>query len=366
MRLRPVPPFRYMVWAKEHTAGARYHLGMSGLGPPALGLPSPVSADLAQRGADMPPEARSRVARRLGVREGQLMLTLGTSHAMYLLCAALVEPGDLCLVERPAYEVLATLPTLFGASVERFDRRMEAQWRPDAALPARIRQLRPKLVVITNPHNPTGALLARGELEPIVAATEEVGAVLAVDEVYLEYLSGPRAHSALGLGPGVATASSFTKAYGLGAVRFGWLAAAEELVAAAIRYNDYVSVLYPNPAAAVGLAAMDRLGELEARALRVRAERLPVVAAWIAGRGDVSWHPPEAGVVGLVRLHHVADAPAFCERLLAERDTLLVPGDFFAAPRHVRLGFGVDHDVLVEGLDRLGAALDAHAGGGVL
>jgi aspartate/methionine/tyrosine aminotransferase len=366
MRLRPVPPFRYMQWAKEHASAARFHLGSSGLSPPTAppALAPFERGDLLQRGPHMPPEARRRVAERLGVAEGELLLTLGTSHAMYLLCAALLEPGDLCLVERPAYEMLATLPVLFGATVERFDRDPAARWRPPAGLPERIRAARPKLVILTNPHNPTGALLHRDELAPIAAAAAEVDAVLAVDEVYLEYLAEPMAHTAFGLpspsgAPCVATCSSLTKAYGFGAARFGWLLAPPALIDAAIRYNDYVAVLYPNPSAEVGLAALDRIAELQARAARVRAERFPVVEGWIAGRSDVSWVPPEAGVVGLVRLERVTDTPAFCARLLAERDTLLVPGDFFEAPGHVRLGFGIDQEILAEGLARVGAALDA-------
>ncbi len=356
-----VAPFRYMVWAKTHHAGASYHLGMSGLPPPEMGLlslPGGDQLDLAQRGYDMPPAARRRLAARFGVVEDRLLLTLGSSHALYLVCASLLRAGDLCLVETPAYELLTGLPALHAARVERFERSQAAAYRLPADLPATIRAKRPRLVLLTNPHNPSGALLSLEELADVSEAVRDAGSLLVVDEVYLEYLPDSPARSAHQLGDHVLCASSFTKAFGLGTVRFGWLIGHEELIEQAIRYNDYISVLYPNPAAWVGMAALDVLEGLQQRAQRIRQDNLPIAADWIASQPEVSWHPPEAGVVGLVRLHQLPDTTDFCERLLAEQDTLLVPGRFFEAPGHVRLGFGVAEPILREGLARLSGALE--------
>jgi aspartate/methionine/tyrosine aminotransferase len=61
------------------------------------------------------------------------------------------------------------------------------------------------------------------------------------------------------------------------------------------------------------------------------------------------------------RIRGVSDASAFAERLLAERETAVVPGRFFEAPAHVRLGFGSETDNVRGGLSALGAALDARA-----
>lgn len=350
-----------MSWAKQQSlAGVAFHLGLSGLAaPPHDLLPlDALAPDLAQRGRHMPPVLAERLSLRLGLADGQLILTLGTSHAMYLLCASRLVPGARCLVERPAYEMLATLPTLFGATVERFDRSFDDGWRTPADLPERIRHLEPAMVLLSNPHNPTGVLLTRDELAPIARACEAVGALLAIDEVYLEYLADPAAHSGFGLSPNVATASSFTKALGLGTLRLGWLCAEAGVIEAALTYNDYISVLYPNPSAWVGLAALDRLEALKERAERVSREQLQIARAFIASRDDLRWHPPGAGVIGFVELP-VADSRPFCERLLRERETLLVPGTFFEAPRFVRLGFGCDREVLVAGLERFADALDA-------
>ncbi len=361
-----------MRWAKSHIPmrpgeGPTHYLAGSGLGPPERDeLPFDAGAvDLHHAGYDMPPEARRRLVARYGLgSEDRLMLTLGTSHAFHLLCASTLSPGARCLVERPAYEMLVNLPGLFGASVDRVERRFADGWQLPQDLPTRIRRERPAMVLLSNPHNPSGVMLGADDLAAVVEAVGDVQGLLAVDEVYLEYTDDPVGRSALGLGDGarvdhVAIASSFTKAYGLGTVRFGWLVASPARIEAALLYNDYISVLYPNPGAWVGVSALDHLATLSARARAYQDRGRAIVQAWIDGRDDVSWVPPDAGIIGLPRLEGVDDTHAFVDRLLAEHGTLVVPGEFFEAPGHVRLGFGVDEAILREGLERIGRALDA-------
>ena len=360
--------FRYMVWAKTHRP-ARYDLSQSGLEVPPVGLldlaraaveGSPgVRATLERSGPDMPDEVRQRVARRFGLPAERLMLTLGTSHGLFLACRTLLEPGDLALCERPAYEVLATLPAMVGARVEHVDRGASAGWRLPATLSAEIARLRPRLLVLSNPHNPTGAQLGSEELLSVAEALERVGGVLLVDEVYLEF-SARAAEQSLGrVGRNVVVVSSLTKAFGLGNVRFGWLAAEAALVARALRVNDYLTVLYPSPCAWVGHHALDALPALQRRAEAVRRQNLPIVQAWIDSRADVGWHPSEAAVIGLLELRGIAATTRWCAALHDRWDTLVVPGEFFAAPGHVRLGFGCAPELLREGLARIGHALDA-------
>jgi aspartate/methionine/tyrosine aminotransferase len=158
----------------------------------------------------------------------------------------------------------------------------------------------------------------------------------------------------------VASVSSLTKAYGFGTVRFGWLIGARALVARAVRYHDYVAVLYPTPSAVVGVRALEHLPALSARAVAARERGLPIVSEFVAAR-QLRWHPSEAGVIALIELPAGVAAPAFCAKLEQERQTVLVPGDFFEAPGTVRIGFGCEEPVLREGLARFGAALDEAA-----
>lgn len=349
------PEFAYMRWAKEHQPLPRYSLALSGLAPPD-NLVVDVS-DVAQHGHDMPPRARAAVAQRFGTAEDRVMLTLGTSHAFYLLCAEL-SPDDTVWVESPCYEMLRRLPELRGARVEPIERSFGSGFRLPDDLLDRVRRKRPKMVLLSNPHNPSGVLLDNADLAPLQSALQEVDGVLAVDEVYLEYLPDAPTRSAVHLGDNVAIASSLTKAYGLGTARFGWLVASEARIRRAIRYNDFISVLYPNPSAAVGLAALAQIDALRVRATTLFARHWPIVQGWLAGRSDAQWHAPDGPVIAFPRFRQVSDSRAFVARMLATRETLAVPGWFFGAEGHLRLGFGGDEPQLREALDRLGLALD--------
>jgi len=222
----------------------------------------------------------------------------------------------------------------------------------------RVHVERPRLVLLSNPHNPSGALLDLQELRPLAECLALRGGWLGVDEVYLEYLPHPAVASAQRLGPSVAVVCSVTKAYGLETSRFGWLAASPSVVEAAVRYNDYISVLYPDPCAQAGLAALDRIASLQQRARAVRRRNLPIVNDWLAGRAELECHPPEVGVMAFPRVRGVDDTSALCRELLDRHDTLVVPGRFFEAPRHFRLGFGVPASTLERGLGRIDRVLD--------
>jgi aspartate/methionine/tyrosine aminotransferase len=351
------PTFAYMRWAKAQAADPpAFNLAQSGLPPPTPALLplEGLATDLGQQSPDMPREARRRVAAWWGAEEDEIMLTLGTSQAMFLAAAMTLRPGDRCFVERPAYEQLTGLPAIFGAEAVAFDRDFEGRYALPVDLPARIDAERPRLVLMTNPHNPTGIVLPRAALAPVAEACAAIGALLCVDEVYLPFLDEPGRHSAFGL-PATVVASSLTKPFGLGAIRFGWLAGAAPFVDRAIRYNDFCAVLYPNPSAWVAMRAFDHLDVLRARARQAEAGR-ERLRAFIDGRADIAWQPPDAGIVAFPRLL-ASDVGAICERLRREHDTLVVPGAFFGAPRHIRVAFGAAPDVVDEGLRRLALAL---------
>ena len=129
-----------------------------------------------------------------------IVAATGTSMANHLAMAAVVEPGDEVLIERPAYEPLVAVASYLGAEVKRFDRRFENGFALDPEEVSRKISPRTRLVVITNLHNPSGALADVDTISRIGEAARGVGARVLVDEVYLEALYDQRA--ALGISPG--------------------------------------------------------------------------------------------------------------------------------------------------------------------
>ena len=304
------------------------------------------------------------ICARYDVPESGVTTAQGASGANFLVCAALLEPGDEVLVERPGYDALLGTPQLLGARTIRFDRTFADRYSVD---PDRIRDVitaRTRLVVLTSPQNPTGVAVDRGALEEVGRIASARGAHVLVDEVYLD---ATRAHSwdgistietAVALGDVFISTSSLTKSYGLSGLRCGWILSSAE-VAERLRYVrrviDGSGSIVTARLAALAFSQIDRL---TSRAQAILQVNQSLVGTFLASRPELEWVQPEGGTVVFPRIRGIDDSTRFTERLLTERETAVVPGHFFDAPAHFRLGFGGSTATLRPGLEAIGLALD--------
>lgn len=349
----------YMRWAKEHAA-ARYNLANSGLlacsREDFVFDPGDVVVNSPDKDGYRP--LLAAIAERYGTDPEQVVLGQGTSGANFLAFVALVEPGDEVLVEQPTYEPILAALSLVGARVRRFARRFEDGWRPD---PDEIRGAlaggRVRLVVMTDPHNPTGVILPPGEMAEIGRHAADAGALLVVDEVYRDIAvpDGPPSHAHLG--PHVVATNSLTKSYGLSGLRCGWILAAPEVADRIRRINDAMGSVGPFPSESLSVAAFRQLPRLAERARSILDPNLVQI------RDFLDRHPewldcvvPDRSLMVFPRLRKEADSQALHD-WLRTRETSIVPGRFFEEPRHFRLGFAVRPEDVGAGLERLSAGL---------
>lgn len=300
------------------------------------------------------------IAARYGVRPEQITTAQGTSGANFLVCAALLEPGDEVIVERPGYDPLLGTPRLLGARTVRVDRDFDAGYQLD---PERVRRAitpRTRLIMVTTPHNPTSVVTEIDALCQIGQFAEAAGAHVLVDEVYQDAMDASWRPAAQH-GDVFITTSSLTKSYGLAALRCGWTISSPAIAERLRRTRDVVDGTGSIVTERLATLAFSHLDALLARARMLLDANMAVVRDFMDSRDDLEWIDPGGGTVAFPRLRGVEDTTAFADRLLRERATAIVPGRFFEAPAHFRLGFGGATDTLRGGLAQLGAALDAGA-----
>jgi aspartate/methionine/tyrosine aminotransferase len=348
----------YMEWAKLH-AHARFDLAASGMASLSLaGLPATLGDVEINRtpGYGHRPLIE-RLAARYAVAPESVVTATGTSMANHLALATLLDPGDEVLVERPTYGLLLDVARYLGATVRRFDRRPDEEFRIDPAAVEEAMTPATRLVVLTNLHNPSGVRAPDATLRRVAEIARERGARLLVDEVYLEACFDPEARSATHLGDQVVATSSLTKAYGLSGLRCGWILAPPPLAHRMWRLDDLFGANAAHPAERLSALALDHLGEI-ATAARERLDRNRAhLERFLASRPDLETVWPEAGTIVFPRLGS-ARVDELC-RLLRERyETSVTPGSFFEAPEHFRVGVGGAEAEVEEGLARLGRALD--------
>jgi hypothetical protein len=353
-----VPRADYLLWAKRRPHPAN-DLGRSDVVACTLDeLPGARAAlELSGRNDEGWGPLVDRVAARYGMRTDQVATATGTSGANFLVCAAILHPGDDVLVERPGYDPLLAVPRLLGANVIRFERRFADGFRLDLDGVAAALTPRTRLIIVTNPHNPTGALSGLDEFRALDALAERHGCYVLADEIYLDAIGGPPQAVAASVSPRIITTGSLTKVYGLAGLRCGWALADPVLCEEFRRARDLVdgtgSVLAERAAA----VAFDHLPALAARARRILEPNFASFDQFMAGQPALEWVKPRGRTVAFPRLRGVASSDAFAERLVLEYQTAVVPGRFFEAPAHFRVALGIQHDVLARGLDAIGRAL---------
>jgi aspartate/methionine/tyrosine aminotransferase len=349
----------YMEWVKTRRR-ARYEIGGSGVIPVKI---------------DELPEARAALkinefnlygyrpliralADRYEVTPDQVITAPGTSMANYLAIAATVGAGDEVLVEHPAYEPLLDIPELLGAKVRRFERRFHVD-RFHINMGSLSDQLTPrtKLIVLTNPSNPSGILEPPEVLREIGRLAAQVGAYVLVDEVYMDFLFQSSPRTAVHLGSNFLITCSLTKVYGLDGLRCGWVMGPPDVVKAMWRLQDFFGVNGVIPGETTSVVALEHLQRFRKRSQAIMAANRPLVDQFMAANeATLDWAPPDAGPVCFPRMRS-GSADNFCARLRADYDVGVTPGRFFEMPEHFRIGFGGPTEDLRVGLERMSQAL---------
>lgn len=353
---------RYLRWVKSE-GQARFNLVTSGIAPyPSGELPVELE-DVELTGPSFYGYAplQERLASRCGVGQDRVVAAQGCSMANFLAMATTLSPGDEVLIESPTYEPLVATARYLGGAVKRFERLAADRYDVDPERVSRAITPRTRLTVITNLHNPSGVVVEADRLAELVRLAERTKGALLVDEVYLDALFDRQRPSATELGASVMVTSSLTKVYGLAGLRCGWAVAAPERVEKMWGLQDLLGVIPAHPAERLSVVALDHLEMIGKRARTLLRENQALWSAFVTSRDELE-AVETLGTVAFPKLLR-GSVPELC-RLLAEKyETSVVPGAMFDAPEHVRVGIGGPTEIVREGLDRLGRALDEIARG---
>jgi histidinol-phosphate aminotransferase len=254
-------------------------------------------------------ELTDAIAQRFDVPASDVAVGCGSVGVTQQLLAAVAEPGAEVVYAWRSFEAYPGLTALSGATPVQVPLAGEAH---DLDAMAAAITPRTRLVFVCNPNNPTGTVVRRGELEEFL---DQVPAdcLVVLDEAYAEYVRDPEVPDGTQLyrdRPNVAVLRTFSKAYGLAALRVGFVIAHQEITSAARKTMLTFTVNAIAQAAAVASLAAEP--ELMERVDAVVAERARVCAE-LRGRG---WTVPqtEANFVWLRLGEETPGLAAACER----------------------------------------------------
>jgi aspartate aminotransferase len=305
----------------------------------------------------------------LAYERGQIIVSSGAKQTCFNVCAALLDPGDECIVPAPywvSYPDMALLadgvPVSVYAGPEQGYKITPAQLR--AAITPRS-----KLLFLNSPNNPTGAAYTRAELAALGAVLEEhPRIVVASDEMYEHiYWAAEPFTSFVQANPRLydrtVTINGVSKAYAMTGWRIGYCGGPKELVAAMSTVQGQST---SNPSSISQRAATVALngdqtcvGDMN----KAFKERHDFVVAGLNAIAGISCRPGAgtfyafANVERAMRSLGIGDDNAFAEYLLVEAGVAVVPGSGFGAPGHMRISFACALKTLDDALQRIARAV---------
>jgi aspartate aminotransferase len=296
---------------------------------------------------------------------GDVLMTSGGVHALYLSCQSMVEPGDEVLIPDPAWPQMLSSLVAAGATPVRVPLHEGLGWRFDLdELAARVMP-RTRGIYVNSPGNPAGGVFTRGDLERIAALAREHDLWVIADEAYEDVVFDGREHVCIASLPGMHDRTSsiftFSKTYAATGLRIGYLTTGNAAWRARIAkllgmtINNVSSVVQYG---GIGVLEGDQgiVGEYRAE-LQARRD-LFYAGIRTAAPGVFAGDPPAGAFYAFLRIHPSWKPPsgaaaasrswAMVEHLIGRGRIGCVPGIDFgpASEGYVRFCFARDRDEL--------------------
>lgn len=290
-----------------------------------------------------------------------IIVTHGTIAANMLIHKSIVSRGDRVVSIVPTYQQHYSIPAGLEADVQLLTLKAADGFLPDlAALRERVTP-GTKLIAMTNPNNPTGALMDQSMLEEIAAIARSVGAYVLCDEVYRgtnQTGNGLSTSIADIYEKGISTAG-MSKAYSLAGLRLGWIVAPKEVIAQVLIHRDYDTISVGMINDHFASIALENKDKLLARSQKITRGNLSLLEEWVEREPRISWVKPQSGTTAMLRIDVPVTARAFCVDLLKETGVMLTPGDAFDMEGYVRIGYANNPEILKAGLAQISDYLAA-------
>lgn len=296
--------------------------------------------------------------------DSQVVVTTGCTEGIAAALLGLVDPGDEVIVLEPYYDSYTAMIQMAGGV-----RRPVTLRAPDYRLdPDELRAAvtpRTRFVLLNSPHNPTGTVLTRDELQAVADLAIEHDLVVITDEVYEHLVYDEHEHVPLATLPGMfertLSLSSAGKSYSFTGWKVGWATGPSELVGAVLAAKQWLTFTSGSPLQPAVAYALDEEPDYPARLAAELRERRDLLCAGLAEVGlDV--RVPEGTYFATTDISALGwpDGRSFCLALPERAGVVAIPTQVFydsdAGRQLVRWAFCKETEVIEEGLRRLAAA----------
>lgn len=308
------------------------------------------------------PDLRAEIAGMYdNIKDENILCFAGAGEGIYIAMRTLLTANDHAIVIVPNYQSAETIPLqiceVTGVALD-----ADKNWALDLDKLRDAIQPNTKLISINFPHNPTGAVLPKNQLQELIETCRQHDIWLFSDEVYRGIELDPDVtlpHVADVYEKGLSL-NVMSKSFGLPGLRVGWIASQNIAALQTMeRYKHYLSICNSGPSERLAVIAIKNRDVIWNRNREILQKNLIQLEKFFDDFSDLfDWQRPQGGCVAYPRFKRIDGGEAFCKRLVEERGVLLLPSSIYrselmdAPVDHFRIGYG-RAKLFQEGLDEI-------------
>jgi len=319
------------------------------------------------------PELREAVATHLENWQGlkydptnQILITVGAAEGVDLAMRAVLEPGDEILIPEPSFVSYVPCAKMAGGHVVTIPLRAEDDFKLTPELLRQYITPRTKVLFISFPSNPTGAVMTKDELEEIAKIAIEHDLMVFSDEIYGEMTYGGEHYSICrfpGMQERTILLNGMSKAYAMTGWRIGYACGPEDVIAQMMKIHQFAIMCAPTAGQIAAIEALKNGYPERDKMIQEYDRRRKVMYKGFTEMGLPCFEPRGAFYIFPSIAPTGMNEEEFALKLLEEEKVAVVPGSAFgeAGKNHIRCSYASSMENLQESLRRIGKFVERHS-----
>ena len=289
----------------------------------------------------------------------EIIVTVGGSEGIDIALRALVSHGDEVIIPEPSFVAYKGCTAFTGATPVVINLKAENQFKLTAKELEEAITEKTKVLIMPFPNNPTGAIMTREELEPIVEVLKDKDIIIISDEIYAELNYNSEKHVSIASFPELRdktlVVNGFSKTYAMTGWRLGYLCGHKILIEQMKKIHQYAIMCSPTTAQYAAIEALKNSQDSVDKMVREYNRRRRLLVNGLREMGLDTFEPLGAFYVFPCIKSTGLTSEEFCERLLIEEKVLVVPGTAFGecGEGFIRACYASSTENIIESLKRI-------------
>lgn len=291
--------------------------------------------------------------------DNEIIVTVGGSEGIDIALRALVGPGDEVIIPEPSFVAYKGCTAFTGATSVVIELKQEDEFKLTAEQLENAITDRTKVLIMPFPNNPTGAVMTREELEPIVEVLKDRDIVIISDEIYSELNYGSEEHVSIASFPEMRdrtlVVNGFSKSYAMTGWRLGYLCGNKAFISQMKKIHQYAIMCSPTTAQYAAIEALKNSRESVDKMVREYNRRRRLLVNGFREMGLECFEPLGAFYMFPCIKSTGLTSEEFCEKLLVEEKVLVIPGTAFGecGEGYVRACYASSTEDIIEAIKRM-------------